>query len=199
MKKIILSVVCLLVVGALTFNYVTADEKTGLSGYKVGDAVTDFTINNTDGVTYELSKNGGKATVIMFWSTQCPFVQPYTERINDLAKTYSEQGIVFWGINSNKTEDAGSVASHKEEKGYPFAMLKDMNNVVADQFGAERTPEVFVIDNASMKIVYHGSIDDNKDASAVTATYLKNALDEFLAGKTITKSETKSFGCTIKR
>ncbi|HRE41737.1 MAG TPA: thioredoxin family protein [Ignavibacteria bacterium] len=199
MKKIILSVVCLLVVGALTFNFVTADEKTSVGGYKVGDAVKDFTIVNTDGVTYDLSKNGGKATVVMFWSTQCPFVQPYTERINELAKNYTDQGIVFWGINSNKTEDAGSVASHKEEKGYPFPMLKDLNNVVADQFGAERTPEVYVIDNASMQVIYHGSIDDNKDASSVTATYLKNALDQFLAGNAITTAETKSFGCTIKR
>ncbi|MBK6507545.1 MAG: redoxin domain-containing protein [Ignavibacteria bacterium] len=55
-------------------------------GYKVGDRVADFTMKNYDGNSYVLSSNGGKATVIMFWSTECPFVQPYTDRIKEPCK-----------------------------------------------------------------------------------------------------------------
>ncbi len=168
-------------------------------GYGVGDVVTDFTINNYDNNTYTLSQSGGNATVVMFWSTECPYVQPYTERINSLATEFSSQGIVFWGINSNKTESVEVVEKHAAGKAYPFAMLKDVNNVVADQFGAERTPEVFVIDNSTMKVIYHGRIDDDRDADKVTSQDLKNALTQFLNGETITVSETKAFGCTIKR
>ena len=91
------------------------------------------------------------------------------------------------------------VEKHAAGKAYPFAMLKDVNNVVADQFGAERTPEVFVIDNSTMKVIYHGRIDDDRDADKVTSQDLKNALTQFLNGETITVSETKAFGCTIKR
>lgn len=168
-------------------------------GYKVGDKVSDFTISNYDGQSYSLGANGAKATVVMFWSTSCPFVQPYTERIINLVNEFSGKGIAFWGINSNKTESTEDVAQHRTDKGYNFPMLKDKNNVVADQFGAERTPEVYVIDNAGMTVLYHGRIDDNKEADKVSVNDLQNALNQFLSGSEIAVKETKAFGCSIKR
>ena len=168
-------------------------------GVGVGDQVSDFSISNYDGNTYTLSQNGGKATMVVFMSTECPFVQPYTDRLNALVNDFSSQGIVFWGINSNNTESTDDVQAHAAGKGYTFPMLKDNNNVVADQFGAQRTPEVYVIDNSTMTVIYHGRIDDDKDASKVTSQDLKNALTQFLNGESITVAETKAFGCTIKR
>lgn len=168
-------------------------------GYKVGDRVADFSMNNFDGNTYSLSSNGAKATVIMFWSTECPFVQPYTDRIKSLANEFSDKGVTFWGVNSNKTESVDDVSSHMKSKEYNFPMLKDDGNVIADQFGAERTPEVFVVDNSTMTVVYHGRIDDNKEADKVTSNDLQNALNQFLSGSEIAVKETKAFGCSVKR
>lgn len=167
--------------------------------YSIGDVVNDFTVENYDGNTYTLSKSGAKATVIIFLSTECPFVQPYTERLNQLNSEFAPKGIAIWGINSNKTEPVEEVKNHAAEKEYNFPVLKDNNNVVADLFNAERTPEVFVIDNSTMKLLYHGRIDDNKDASSVTSNDLQNALNEFISGVEITNKENKAFGCTIKR
>jgi peroxiredoxin len=164
-----------------------------------GDKASDFKIDNYDGKTYRLSDNtNASAIVIMFWSTECPFVQPYTERINKLADEYMKQNVIFWGINSNKTESTERVKEHYIEKGYPFPMLKDEGNSVADLFGATRTPEVFVLDK-NLTVLYHGRIDDNRDASAVTESDLKNSLNEILSGKEVTNKITKQFGCTIKR
>ncbi len=174
-----------------------ASDKT--DGYKVGDRVADFSIDNFDGNKYSLSSSGAKATVIMFWSTECPFVQPYTERIKSLVTEFSDKGIVFWGVNSNNTEPTDVVSAHMKSKAYNFPMLKDNNNIIADQFGAERTPEVFVIDNSTMTLVYHGRIDDNKEADKVTSNDLQNALNQFLEGSKIAVNETKAFGCSIKR
>lgn len=168
-------------------------------GYKVGDKVSDFTISNYDGSTYTLSSNNSKATVVIFVSAECPFVQPYTQRLIDLTNEFGNQGIAIWGINSNNTEPTEEVMNHATEKKYNFPVLKDIDNVVADQFGAARTPEVFVIDNNSMTIIYHGRIDDNKEADNVTSSDLKNALSNFLAGQEIAVNETKAFGCSIKR
>lgn len=167
---------------------------------KPGDKVDNFTINNYDGVTYTLSEalQTNDAVVIMFWSTECPFVQPYTERINSLANEFSGKNIGFWGINSNVAEDVNTIRDHKEKNKYPFAMLKDNDNVVADLFEAVRTPEIFVI-GKGMTILYHGRIDDNKDASQVTTSDLKNALTELTSGKEITVKSAQQFGCTIKR
>jgi peroxiredoxin len=169
------------------------------SSKEPGDTIDNFTINNYDGKTYSPAElKDYKALVIMFWSTTCPNVQPYTDRINSLAKEYQDKGFVFWGINSNSTEPTDEVKQHAAEKKYPFPMLKDKNNVVADMFDATKTPEVFVL-NPSLVILYHGRIDNDRDESKVTSEDLKKALDEIYEGKEVSVKTTKHFGCTIKR
>jgi hypothetical protein len=69
---------------------------------------------------------------------------------------------------------------------------------VADRFGAQATPEVFVIDRAAT-VLYHGSIDDSQNPGRIQNQWLRKALNEVLAGQPVEKSETKAFGCTIKR
>jgi peroxiredoxin len=164
-----------------------------------GDTVEDFSINNYDGIEYRLSSQLSNGyVVIIFWSTECPYVQPFNDRINDYVKPYMDKGFTFWGINSNSTESTDAVRTHAEKNAYVFPMLKDENNVVADLFEATRTPEVFII-GKDRKILYHGRIDDQSYAEKVTTNDMKNAMDELLAGKEITNKSTKSFGCTIKR
>lgn len=180
----------------LTFTALSNDKS---EGYNVGDQVSDFVIANYDGNQYSIAENGAKGTVVIFFSTECPFVQPYTDRLNNLQKEFGEKGITIWAINSNNTESTDEVMNHAKEKGYNFPVLKDDKSVVADQFGATRTPEVFFIDNSSMTVVYHGRIDDNKVAEEVTSNDLQNALNDFLAGNVIAVNETKAFGCSIKK
>ncbi|MBN1634358.1 MAG: redoxin domain-containing protein [Ignavibacteria bacterium] len=164
-----------------------------------GDTVDDFTIDNYDGVNYALSEvKDAKAVVIMFWATECPYVQPFNDRINEFVKEYQDKGFVFWAINSNNTESVERVIEHAKINNYVFPMLKDNNNVVADIFEATRTPEVFVLDN-NRTILYHGRIEDSSHKEKVSSYDLKTALDEILEGKDITVKSTKSFGCTIKR
>ena len=164
-----------------------------------GEKVEDFTIVNYDGTQYNLSKalqNG--YVVIMFWSTECPYVQPFNDRINNYVNSYNEKGITFWAINSNTTESVERVKQHSEENKYVFPMLKDENSVVADLFEATRTPEVFVL-GKDRTILYHGRIDDNSNSEKVSSNDLNKALNELTAGKEVTVKSTKSFGCTIKR
>lgn len=169
------------------------------AGKGPGDKIEDFTLKSTNGKSYSFNDvKDSKALVIMFWSTECPFVQPYTERINEIANEYSKQGITFWAVNANSTESMADVESHMKMRGYAFPELKDEKNILADQLGATRTPEVFLI-SSDRTILYHGRIDDNRDKEKVTSNDLKNALDEFIAGKDIAVKTTKSFGCGIKR
>lgn len=166
-----------------------------------GDKAEDFTINNFDGNTYRLSdalKTSKSGAVIIFWSTECPWVQPYNDRINDYIKNYNEKGFTVWIINSNSTESTDAVKQHSEKNSYIFPVLKDNNNVVADLYGASRTPEAFVINKDNI-IMYHGRITDNKSAEDQKTHDLLNALNEISAGTDVTVKETKSFGCTIKR
>jgi len=76
--------------------------------------------------------------------------------------------------------------------------LKDEGNVVADAYGAQVTPEIFVLDH-TLTLRYHGRIDNSHKINEVTMNDLREALDAMLAGKGIAKKETKAFGCSIKR
>lgn len=191
-RKLILSI--FLAVFALTLNVFAFTKGPG-------DKADNFTITNYDGKSYSLNEalsSSSHGVIVMFWSTECPNVQPYNDRINDYAKEYMEKGFSVWAINSNNTESTDAVKQHAEKNSYVFPVLKDNNNVVADLFGATRTPEVFVIGKDNT-ILYHGRITDNKVAAEQKTTDLKNAVDEISSGKEVTVKETKSFGCGIKR
>jgi len=139
-----------------------------------------------------------KAIVIMYIATRCPVSLDYDERMAQLAKEYSEKGVMFIGINSNNTEPASEVTEHAKQKGFTFPVLKDEGNRVADAYDAKVTPEVFVVDS-NFVLRYHGRIDDNQRADRVTQRDLKNVLDAMLAGRQPSVTETRAFGCTIKR
>ena len=69
---------------------------------------------------------------------------------------------------------------------------------MADRFEAQVTPESYVIDSSGI-LRYHGSINDDMNPARVHTQRLRLALDSLLAGKPVPATETKAFGCTIKR
>jgi peroxiredoxin len=167
----------------------------------IGSAAPDFTLATIDGKSFTLSEaaKSHKAVVVMFIATKCPYSNAYNDRMRDMAAAYSKQGVLFVGINSNKTEPLDEVVAHAKEHGHTFPIAKDPDNKIADLYDAKRTPEIFVVD-PSGKLVYHGRIDENYEEPAkVAEPDLKNAVDSLLASKPIAKAETKAFGCTIKR
>lgn len=165
----------------------------------IGAAAPDFQLTTIDGKPFSLSSaaKDHKAVVLMFVSTQCPYSNAYNAQMKALANAYDSRGVLFVGINSNKTEDAAAAVAHAKANGHTFPIVKDPNNKVADLYDARRTPEVYVIDPEG-KLRYHGRITENHE-DAASSPDLKNALDSFLAGKPIARTETKAFGCTIKR
>jgi peroxiredoxin len=167
----------------------------------IGSAAPDFNLTTLDGKPFSLSKTAPNqaATVIMFVATKCPYSNAYNDRMRDMAEAYKGKGVLFVGINSNKTEPLEEARDHAKSNRHTFPIMKDPDNKVADMYDAKRTPEVFVVDKQG-KVVYHGRIDENhENPSQVTSPDLKNALDALLAGKPIERAETKAFGCTIKR
>ncbi len=165
----------------------------------IGAAAPDFQLTTIDGKAFSLASaaKANKAVVLMFISTQCPYSNAYNAQMKALASTYASKGVLFAGINSNKSEDAAAAVSHAKENGHTFPIMKDPNNKIADMYDAKRTPEVFVIDSEG-KLRYHGRITEDHENPSSTPD-LKNALDSFLTGKPIARTETKAFGCTIKR
>ena len=165
----------------------------------IGKTVGDFRLPDSAGREQSLSKLKGKqATALIFVSTRCPVSNMYNERMQKVAEDYRAKGVAVVGINSNKEETVMEIASHAKEKGLSFTILKDIGNRVADQLGAGRTPEVFLLD-ASGKLVYHGALDNAQNPAMVNTHHLRNAIDAVISGKPVEKAEVKAFGCTIKR
>ena len=159
----------------------------------------NFTLKDYNGKEHNLKDfKDSKAIVIMFIATRCPVSNSYNERMEKLYEKYSGKNVTFLGINSNKEENVEEIKKHASENGLDFTILKDPGNKVADEFGASHTPEIYVL-NSDNEVLYHGRIDDSMDEKEVTSNDLENALDEILAGKKVVVSQTKAFGCSIKR
>jgi peroxiredoxin len=166
--------------------------------FKLGGRVGDFSLNDTAGQSVPYESLKGDVTVIMFIATKCPVSNNYNERMKALYSDYASKGVKFVFVNSNGTEPAAEVQNHAQQNGFSFAVYKDQGNVVADRFGAQVTPEAFIIDKAGV-IQYHGYIDDAQNVAKVQNHGLRKALDAMLAGQAVPVKETKAFGCTIKR
>jgi peroxiredoxin len=165
----------------------------------IGAVVPDFKLPDADGNEHTLAALKGKAgTVLIFIATKCPVSNAYNERMQKLSQDFRAKGVNVVGINSNSTEPAAEVKQHAAEKGLTFTILKDAGNQVADRFDAQYTPEAYLLD-ASGKLVYHGRIDNSKNADGVTANDLRDAVEAVLAGRAVEKPEVKGFGCSIRR
>lgn len=171
-----------------------------MKALQVGDNVPAFTLKNYDGKEYSLQSltKDNKLVVVMFIATKCPVSNGYNERMVKLNETYGKKGVAFVGINSNKAESVSEIAGHSKDHGFLFPVLKDDQNKIADAYGAEVTPETFVI-TPDGKLVYHGRIDDNRNPEKVQSHDLALALDALLSGKQPQNTSTKAFGCSIKR
>jgi peroxiredoxin len=140
---------------------------------------------------------GSKATVVMFLSVHCPYSNAYNDRMKALAQKYAPKGVAFAGIFSDQNEQS-EVAAYAKAQKFPFPALVDKGDVAADAYTAHVTPETYVINSRGV-LVYHGRIDNDMDPANVHTHDLANAIDETLAGKPVAKTQTKAFGCSIKR
>lgn len=169
------------------------------SAAKPGSVAPAFTLNDLEGNPHalvDLLKD--RLVVIMFIATQCPISNDYNERMVALDSLYKQRGVRFVGINSNRQENVDEIREHARKHRFGFPVLKDLDNHVADAYGAQVTPEIFVIDTAGI-IGYHGRIDDSRDPEDITTHDLRATIDALLEGKAPSRTETKAFGCGIKR
>jgi thiol-disulfide isomerase/thioredoxin len=166
--------------------------------------VGPFHLTALDGSTLTISaKEDGGITVVCFLGTECPLARLYAPRLAKLAAQYAPHGVRFVGIDSNCQDSAEDLERFVTEFRLPFPVAKDRDNLVANQFHAERMCEVFVLDDA-LSIRYHGRIDDRyRPGVARTVTTVRDdlriALEELLAGKLVSVPETEVAGCLIGR
>jgi peroxiredoxin len=168
------------------------------------DPAADFSLTGTDGKTYSLSSfKDATALVVIFSCNHCPYVVAYEERLIRLQADFAAKGVRFVAINANDAtshpdDSFDNMVKRAKERGFNFPYLRDETQKVARAYGATHTPHLFVFD-AERRLAYTGKIDDNwQQPEAVKQRYLRDALDDIVAGKAPRTAETHAIGCTIK-
>lgn len=176
-------------------------------GYHVGETISNFSLKNVNGKNVSLSDyKDAKGFIITFTCNHCPYSVAYEDRIIALHNTYAAKGYPVIAINPNnpakQPEDAfDRMKTRAKEKGFTFPYLFDEGQRIYPQYGATKTPHVYILQKTSKgnQVKYIGAIDDNhEDAKAVKEKYVENAVNALLAGKDISVKETKAIGCSIK-
>ena len=177
------------------------------NGYDIGDIATDFNLENIDGKFVSLSDfNDAKGFIIVFTCNTCPYAVLYEDRIEALNKKYASQGYPLIAImpNNVQTKPGDSMNSMQQraiDKGFTFPYLMDAGQKIYPQYGATKTPHVYILESTTRGPVvrYIGGIDDNyKDATLVKTNYVEDAIEALKKGNLIKQTTTKAIGCSIK-
>lgn len=177
-------------------------------GYGIGDKAADFKLKNIDGSWVSLADyDQAKGFIVIFTCNHCPYAVAYEDRIIDINEKYADKGYPVIAINPNDPaivpgDSYDNMKIRAKEKGFKFPYLFDEKQEVFPEFGATRTPHIYVLNKEGndMIVEYIGAIDDNyKDESAVKEMYLVDAVEALLKGEKPETTFTKAIGCSIKQ
>ena len=161
----------------------------------------DFRLKDLDGNAVVLERSlGSHLTVVCFIGTECPLAKLYSGRLDKLAEKFPE--VEFIAVSSNQQDSIEDLKAFRERFNVSIPIVKDVANLVADQFEAERTPEVFLV-NEDLEILYRGRIDDQYQPGIAkrkpTRDDLTIAISECLADGKVSVPKTQVDGCLIGR
>jgi len=186
----------------------SSGDNNEVDGLSIGDYAAEINLLNVDGkmVSYK-DYPDAKGFIVIFTCNTCPYAVASEDRIIALDAEFKGQGYPVIAINPNnpavQPDDTFELMQAKaKEKGFTFPYLYDKTNTVYAQYGAVKTPHVYLLENTKKGRVvrYIGAIDDNvRNASAVTDRFLANAVNELLAGKEVSVKETKAIGFSVKQ
>lgn len=165
--------------------------------------LADRTMATTSGSTTFSQVMGDRGLAVVFWSNTCPWVKKYEDRVVALAGEYQAAGFGFVAVNANDPvaypdDNMDAMRQQASAGGYAFPYAFDAGSEAARAFGATRTPQVFLF-GAGGTLVYEGTVDDSPSEPAEAEEhYLRDALNQVVAGEPVAVQKTRAFGCTIK-
>jgi peroxiredoxin len=175
----------------------------------VGSSAPDFSLTDAKGKAHSLSEYKGKYVVLEWFNPECPFVKKHygSGNMQKLQEDYTGKGVVWLTIDSSAPGTEGNLTPEQAQKKITewktrqTALLLDPEGKAGRAYGAKNTPDMIVI-NPEGKIVYEGAIDSKATPNPAdisnSTNYVKVALDESMAGKSVSTSSTKPYGCSVK-
>ena len=175
----------------------------------VGTTAPNFSLPDTAGKAHSLSEYKGKYVVLEWFNPECPFVKKHygSGNMQKLQSEYTGKGVVWLSIDSSAPGSEGNLTPEQAQKVMKdwntkqTALLLDPEGKAGRAYNARNTPHMFVI-NPEGKIVYEGAIDSKATPNPAdipsSTNYVKAALDESMSGKSVSNSNTRPYGCSIK-
>jgi len=176
---------------------------------KLNESASDFKLTDVNGSEHSLSDFKSKIVVLEWINYDCPFVKKHydSKNMQSLQETYTAKDVVWLAICSSNEGKQGNFSVEEINKrsknhGAKFtAYLIDEDGTVGKMYGAKTTPHMYIIDKSGM-LVYAGGIDDKAstdiDDIKGSKNYVSSALDELLAGKTVSVQSSTPYGCSVK-
>ena len=166
--------------------------------------LADRSFSTADGSSLTLtSAAGDEGLVVLFWSNTCPWTERYAERVADLVRVYVPAGVGVVLVNEDDptTGDpapASAARSHAASRSLTAPYVLDADGALATAFGATNTPHAYFF-GPDRTLLYDGAIDDGPaDVSRVQTAYLRQAMDQSVAGLPIEVQQTRALGCKIE-
>ena len=168
--------------------------------------LSSYEMKDISGKSLSLDQLKGENGLLVIYSCNtCPYVIAWEKEYNKLFEIAKREkmGMVLINSNEGKREGVDSMEEmkkHAKEENYTMPYVIDKDNQLADAFGANTTPHIYLFD-AKLKLAYTGLIDnmyDNKDRVA-TEFYLMDAMVALGNGLDIKLDRTQNRGCSIKR
>ena len=174
----------------------------GLSAIEPGDRVENFRLLDQKGGSHELFYyDDKKALVFLVQGNGCPTARHAAPRFQELRDIYSTQGVEFFMLNSNLQDDRLSIREEAKEFSYDLSILVDESQIIGESLELSRTGEVFVVNPENWSVAYSGALDDRltyeNQKKEASEHFLKDAIEDLLAGKAVSTPRTESLGCLI--
>ena len=163
------------------------------------DALPSLRLMDTLGKSHALRPTGGRTTVLLFLSCECPISNRYVPELNRLVQETSDQPVRWFGVVSDPTLTLRDAAKYHQDYHLKFPLLFDASTQLARALRPTHTPEAFVFD-ASGELVYRGRIDDRFpdvqfDRREPNHRDLQEAVRAVLAGRRPQVARTTPVGC----
>lgn len=169
----------------------------------IGDMAPAWSkLPGVDGKLHSLADLAGKeVVVVVFTCNSCPAAQMYEDRIISLAKKHAgpddKTALVAINVNTIEEDLLPAMQERAKKKKFPFAYLFDETQKIGKAYGANYTPEFFVLDK-ERKVVYMGALDDKLDPAEAKVNFVEAGIVAALAGKSPEKAETIARGCRVR-
>jgi len=160
-------------------------------------ASTPVVLDGTDGRPHSVPSSEGPLTVLEFFSATCPCQAAHDERLRSIAADFAGRGVAVLAVDSEADAKVERDRAEAARRQYPFPVVLDHGGAIARAYKAEYATYTVVMDRGG-NVLYRGGIDsDKRHLHADATSFLREALDDVLAGRPVRRPEGKTLGCAL--